>query len=62
MYLLSLCIQLRLNLELMSSREFKAGQFAVALDKYQKALRYLDVHPVLPYDSPESLVESYRAM
>ncbi|EJU01227.1 peptidyl-prolyl cis-trans isomerase D [Dacryopinax primogenitus] len=33
---------------------FKAQKFDEALDKYQKALRYLDVHPVLPEDvSPE---------
>jgi peptidyl-prolyl isomerase D len=30
------------------------------LDKYQKALRYLDTHPVLPDDTPAHLVESYR--
>lgn len=44
----------------MSTREFKAGQYAIALDKYQKALRYLDTHPVLPDDTPSALVSSYR--
>jgi peptidyl-prolyl isomerase D len=39
---------------------FKAGNFAVALDKYQKALRYLDVHPVLPNDAATDLVKAYR--
>jgi peptidyl-prolyl isomerase D len=41
-------------------RAFKKGDFAVALDKYQKALRYLDVHPVLPDDAPADLVKAFR--
>lgn len=44
----------------LTSREFKAGQFAIALDKYQKALRYLDQHPVLPNDAPAEQVEAFR--
>ncbi|ORY33090.1 cyclophilin-like domain-containing protein [Naematelia encephala] len=45
----------------IGTKEFKAGQFTIALDKYQKALRYLDEHPVLPNDAPEDLVESFRS-
>lgn len=43
-------------------REFKSGQYVIALDKYQKALRYLDVHPVLPDDASAEIVEGYRAL
>jgi peptidyl-prolyl isomerase D len=43
-------------------REFKAGRFAGALDKYQKALRYLDLHPVLSDDAPSEQVEAFRAL
>ncbi|WVN88033.1 peptidyl-prolyl cis-trans isomerase D [Cryptococcus depauperatus CBS 7841] len=45
----------------LGTKEFKAEQYAVALDKYQKALRYLDVHPVLPDDSPSDLIEAFRS-
>ncbi|WVQ93122.1 peptidyl-prolyl cis-trans isomerase D [Kwoniella sp. CBS 9459] len=45
----------------IGTQEFKAGQYAIALDKYQKALRYLDVHPVLPDDAPKEQVEGFRA-
>lgn len=30
------------------------------MDKYTKALRYLDVHPVLPDDAPSDLVSGFR--
>ncbi|RSH95180.1 peptidyl-prolyl cis-trans isomerase cpr6 [Saitozyma podzolica] len=54
-------LEVATKLKEIGTKEFKEGQFGVALDKYQKALRYLDVHPVLPPDAPETLVESYRA-
>jgi peptidyl-prolyl isomerase D len=41
-------------------REFKAGRFATALDKYQKALRYLDQNPVVPDDAPNNIAEKLR--
>ena len=44
----------------LTNSAFKAGDFAVALDKYQKALRYIDVHPVLPNDAAADLVKAYR--
>ncbi|WVQ81136.1 peptidyl-prolyl cis-trans isomerase D [Cryptococcus sp. DSM 104549] len=45
----------------VGTKEFKAGQFATAMDKYQKALRYLDVHPVLSDDAAPELVEGFRS-
>lgn len=46
--------------KLMGVSEFKKGQFAIALDKYQKALRYLDQHPVLPDDAAADQIEAFR--
>ncbi|WWC98071.1 peptidyl-prolyl cis-trans isomerase D [Kwoniella sp. B9012] len=54
-------LSVALKLKDVGTKEFKAGQFATALDKYQKALRYLDVHPVLPDDAPKEQVEGFRA-
>jgi len=34
----------------------------LALEKYQKSVRYLDVHPILPEDSPELLQKSFDAL
>ncbi|KDQ18326.1 hypothetical protein BOTBODRAFT_143382 [Botryobasidium botryosum FD-172 SS1] len=41
---------------------FKEGKPALALDKYQKSLRYLDINPVLPEESPETLKQSYNTL
>jgi len=41
---------------------FKEGKTALALEKYQKSIRYLDVNPVLPEDAPEALRQSYNAL
>ncbi|WVQ73623.1 peptidyl-prolyl cis-trans isomerase D [Cryptococcus sp. DSM 104548] len=49
------------KLKEVGTKEFKAGHYAVALDKYQKALRYLDVHPTLPADAPQELQDGYRS-
>ena len=43
-------------------RAFKEGDFVKALEKYQKALRYLDQNPVLPNDADKSLVDTYRKL
>ncbi|KAI0340271.1 peptidyl-prolyl cis-trans isomerase [Trametopsis cervina] len=41
---------------------FKEGKSSDALNKYQKAVRYLDIHPVLPDDAPPELRDSYDAL
>ncbi|KAF8581127.1 hypothetical protein K439DRAFT_1662453 [Ramaria rubella] len=46
----------------LGNKLFKEGNARDALAKYQKSIRYLDVHPVLPEDSPASLQESYKAL
>ncbi|KAL0945835.1 hypothetical protein HGRIS_012118 [Hohenbuehelia grisea] len=46
----------------LGNKLFKEGQAAAALDKYQKSIRYLDVHQDLPEDSPPELRDSYDAL
>jgi peptidyl-prolyl isomerase D len=41
---------------------WKEGSAANALDKWQKALRYLDVHPILPDDAPAELADEFTAL
>ncbi|KAG8936352.1 peptidyl-prolyl cis-trans isomerase cpr6 [Tulasnella sp. 419] len=41
---------------------FKAGKIEEALDKYQKAIRYLDVHPVLPDSTSPEVKQAYKAL
>jgi len=41
---------------------FKNGQPEEALQKYQKSLRYLDVHPVLPEGSSQELQDKFNAL
>ncbi|PCH36779.1 hypothetical protein WOLCODRAFT_140583 [Wolfiporia cocos MD-104 SS10] len=42
----------------LGNKLFKEGKTEEALAKYQKAIRYLDVHPVLPDDAPPELRDS----
>ncbi|KAH9020035.1 peptidyl-prolyl cis-trans isomerase Cpr7 [Lactarius pseudohatsudake] len=51
----------RLLRELGAAR-WKDGAAADALAKWQKALRYLDVHPVLPDDAPPELADEFAAL
>ncbi|KAF9531075.1 cyclophilin-like domain-containing protein [Crepidotus variabilis] len=46
----------------LGNRLFKEGKTDQALGKYQKSIRYLDVHPVLPEDAPPELKDSYEAL
>ncbi|KIJ23969.1 hypothetical protein M422DRAFT_195296, partial [Sphaerobolus stellatus SS14] len=43
----------------IGNKLFKEGKAADALAKYQKSVRYLDVHPVLPEDASQELKDSY---
>ncbi|KAJ1301347.1 hypothetical protein OPQ81_003746 [Rhizoctonia solani] len=40
----------------------KDGKLELALEKYQKAIRYLDVHPVPPQDAPPTLQGEFTAL
>ncbi|KAI9513376.1 peptidyl-prolyl cis-trans isomerase Cpr7 [Russula earlei] len=46
----------------LGTARWKDGAPADALAKWQKALRYLDVHPVLPDDAPPGLADEYNAL
>jgi peptidyl-prolyl isomerase D len=46
----------------LGTARWKNGSAADALDKWQKALRYLDVHPVLPDDAPSELTDEFNAL
>ncbi|KAL0579196.1 peptidyl-prolyl cis-trans isomerase cpr6 [Marasmius crinis-equi] len=46
----------------MGNKFFKEGKIDLALAKWQKSIRYLDVHYAVPEDSPEELKKSYNAL
>jgi len=46
----------------VGNKLFKEGKAEEALGKYQKSIRYLDVHPVLPEGVPPELQDSYDAL
>ncbi|KAG9090134.1 peptidyl-prolyl cis-trans isomerase cpr6 [Ceratobasidium sp. 370] len=41
---------------------YKEGKLELALQKYQKSIRYLDVHPVMPDGSPPELKTQFNAL
>ncbi|KAF9077749.1 40 kDa cyclophilin [Rhodocollybia butyracea] len=46
----------------VANKSFKEGKTDLALAKYQKSIRYLDVHHILPDDAPPELADSYKAL
>jgi len=46
----------------VGNKLFKEGKTDLAFQKYQKSIRYLDVHPVLPENSPPELKDSFDAL
>ncbi|KAF9011763.1 peptidyl-prolyl cis-trans isomerase [Cyathus striatus] len=46
----------------VGNKLYKEGKIEEALKKYEKSIRYLDVHPVLPDDAPPELEDSYKAL
>ncbi|KZT35715.1 peptidyl-prolyl cis-trans isomerase [Sistotremastrum suecicum HHB10207 ss-3] len=46
----------------IGNKLFKEGKFAEARAKYEKSLRYLDVHPILPESTSEEVKTSYYAI
>ncbi|ORX39187.1 cyclophilin-like domain-containing protein [Kockovaella imperatae] len=50
------------KLKEVGTTAFKAGDFAKALGKYQKALRYLDQNPVLPDGTDKAVAETQRKL
>ncbi|KAF5325184.1 hypothetical protein D9619_009909 [Psilocybe cf. subviscida] len=56
------CLQIAKAVREVGNKLFKEGKVAEALDKYQKSIRYLDEHPVLPDTAPPELKDSYGAL
>ncbi|KAF9810230.1 hypothetical protein IEO21_07072 [Rhodonia placenta] len=46
----------------IGTKLFKEGKAEDALAKYQKSIRYLDMHQTLPHDAPPELKDSYDAL
>ncbi|KIM82826.1 hypothetical protein PILCRDRAFT_97375 [Piloderma croceum F 1598] len=46
----------------IANKLFKEGNAEGALAKYQKSIRYLDVHPVMPDGSPPELQDSFDSL
>lgn len=46
----------------IGNKLFKEGKAEEALAKYQKSIRYLDMHQTLPEDAPPELKDSYDAL
>jgi peptidyl-prolyl isomerase D len=46
----------------LGTARWKEGTAANALSKWQKALRYLDVHPILLDDASPELVEEFNTL
>ncbi|KAJ3781751.1 peptidyl-prolyl cis-trans isomerase [Lentinula aff. detonsa] len=46
----------------VGNKLFKEGKTDLALAKYQKSIRYLDVHRTLSDDAPPELADSYKAL
>jgi len=44
------------------SKFYKDGKIASALEKFEKAIRYLDLHPVKPHDAPTDSWSSFQAI
>lgn len=47
---------------LLINSQFKKGNIANAYAAFQKALRYLDMHPQMPEETPEEAIKSYEAL
>ncbi|KAJ7507018.1 peptidyl-prolyl cis-trans isomerase [Mycena galericulata] len=57
----AVALRIATELRALATTLYKEGKLAAALEKYQKSLRYLDVHTLLPEDSA-ALQASYDAL
>ncbi|SNX88028.1 probable U-snRNP-associated cyclophilin [Melanopsichium pennsylvanicum] len=46
----------------IANKQFSSSSFPLALEKYQKALRYLQLHPILPDDTSPDLKTKWMAL
>ncbi|OBZ76033.1 Peptidyl-prolyl cis-trans isomerase D, partial [Grifola frondosa] len=57
-----LALRIAREMRELGNKLFKEGKAADALEKYQKSMRYLDVHPILPEGAPPELKDSFDAL
>ncbi|KLO18981.1 hypothetical protein SCHPADRAFT_818941 [Schizopora paradoxa] len=48
------------DLKVLGNTAFKTGHMKTALEKWQKAMRYLDVHPYLPEETPFETKKAFQ--
>jgi peptidyl-prolyl isomerase D len=58
----SIALEIATKVREIGNKLFKEGNVKGALGKWQKSLRYLDVHPILPDGSSQELITSYNAL
>lgn len=57
-----LCVKIAENIKAVGTQLFKEKKIAGALEKFEKSIRYLDVHPVLPESTPQELKDRYNTV
>ncbi|PBK66268.1 hypothetical protein ARMSODRAFT_916479 [Armillaria solidipes] len=57
----ALALEIAVKVKDTGASLWKEGKHADALQSWLKALRYLDVHPVLPDDSPQTLKDTFKS-
>ncbi|KAJ7766335.1 peptidyl-prolyl cis-trans isomerase [Mycena maculata] len=57
----AVALRIATELRALATNLYKEGKLALALEKYQKSIRYLDVHTLLPEDAKE-VQASYDAL
>ncbi|THH04308.1 hypothetical protein EW145_g5618 [Phellinidium pouzarii] len=55
-------LEIASKLKTLGNAKFKEGKAAEALEKWQKAVRYLDVHPVLPDGTSETITKAFAEL
>lgn len=55
-------LEISKNIREVATKLYKEGKVELALQKYQKSIRYLDIHPVMPDDSSPALKEQFQAL
>lgn len=58
----ALCLQIAKEVRELGNKLFKEGKAADALAKYEKSIRYLDLHPVMPDGTPQSMKDDFDAL
>ncbi|KAG8978939.1 peptidyl-prolyl cis-trans isomerase cpr6, partial [Tulasnella sp. 427] len=57
-----LCVKIAEEIKGVGTELFKQKKIAAALEKFEKSIRYLDLHPVLPESTAQELQDRYNAV